>query len=65
MATKEKEEQFIGADTVVLAVGVKPNNNLFPLLKASGFTTHLAGDCWRIGRIAGAIGDGLRLGCIL
>ncbi len=62
---KDSREQFIRADTVVLAVGTKQNNGLYPLLKAQGFETHLAGDCWRMGRIAGAIGDGLRLGCIL
>jgi NADH dehydrogenase FAD-containing subunit len=65
ITTKDSREQFIRADTVVLAVGTKQNNSLYPLLKAQGFETHMAGDCWRIARIAGAIGDGLRLGCIL
>ena len=65
ITTKDNPKQFIRADTVVLAVGTKQDNSLYPLLKAQGFETHLAGDCWRIGRIAGAIGDGLRLGCIL
>ena len=63
--TQEDKEQFIRADTVVLAMGVKPNNSLFPLLKAKGFETHLAGDCWQGARIANAIDDGLRLGCTL
>jgi hypothetical protein len=65
ITTKDKREQFIRADTVVLAVGTRQDNSLYPLLRAQGFETHLAGDCWHIGRIPGAIGDGLRLGCIL
>jgi NADPH-dependent 2,4-dienoyl-CoA reductase/sulfur reductase-like enzyme len=59
------QKQWIGADSFILAVGAKQNNTLYPLLKAGGFETHLAGDCCRLGRIAGAISDGLRLGCIL
>jgi 2,4-dienoyl-CoA reductase-like NADH-dependent reductase (Old Yellow Enzyme family)/NADPH-dependent 2,4-dienoyl-CoA reductase/sulfur reductase-like enzyme len=63
--TPDGQKQSIGADSFILAAGAKQNNTLYPLLKAKGFETHLAGDCWRLGRIAGAISDGLRLGCIL
>ncbi|MFC2067137.1 FAD-dependent oxidoreductase [Chloroflexota bacterium] len=63
--TKDNKQQFIRADTVVLAVGLKPNNSLLPLLMAKGFETHMAGDCWHIGRIFDAMGDGLRLGCVI
>jgi NADPH-dependent 2,4-dienoyl-CoA reductase/sulfur reductase-like enzyme len=63
--TIDGQRQVIRADTLVLAVGMKQNNALYPLLRAKGFETHLAGDCWRIAKIAGAISDGLRLGCIL
>jgi 2,4-dienoyl-CoA reductase-like NADH-dependent reductase (Old Yellow Enzyme family)/thioredoxin reductase len=59
------QRQMIGADTFVLAIGMKQDNALYPLLRAKGFETHPVGDCWRIARIAGAIGDGLRIGCIL
>lgn len=65
ITTCDNSEQAIPADTVVLAVGTRPNNGLYPLLKARGIETHLAGDCWHAGRIAGAIADGLRLGCAL
>jgi hypothetical protein len=63
--TTDGQKQWIAADSFILAAGAKQNNILYPLLKAKGFKTHLAGDCWRLGRIAGAISDGLRLGCIL
>jgi 2,4-dienoyl-CoA reductase-like NADH-dependent reductase (Old Yellow Enzyme family)/thioredoxin reductase len=59
------QRQLINADNFVLAVGMKQNNTLYPLLRAKGFETHLAGDCWRIEKMAGAINDGFRLGCIL
>ena len=63
--TSEGKEQLIRADTVVLAVGMKPENSLLPLLKANGFETHLAGDCWHVKKIAYAIDDGSRLGRVL
>ncbi|MFC1904467.1 FAD-dependent oxidoreductase, partial [Chloroflexota bacterium] len=62
---KEDKEQLISADTVVLAVGAKRDNSLFPLLRDNGFETHLVGDCSQVGRIAGAITDGFRVGCTL
>ncbi|MDO8567775.1 MAG: hypothetical protein Q7R57_03560, partial [Dehalococcoidales bacterium] len=61
--SKDGKDQSIKADTVVLAVGARPENALFPELKAKGFEVHLAGDCWHIGRIIDAMGDGMRLGC--
>jgi 2,4-dienoyl-CoA reductase-like NADH-dependent reductase (Old Yellow Enzyme family)/thioredoxin reductase len=65
VTTKENQNQFIRSDTVILAVGTKQNNTLYPVLKAKGVETHLAGDCCRLGKIAGAITDGQRLGCTL
>ncbi|MFC2001973.1 FAD-dependent oxidoreductase [Chloroflexota bacterium] len=58
-------EQTIAADTVVLAAGTRPNNTLFPLLRAAGVETRMAGDCWHAGKIAQAVYDGLRLGSVL
>lgn len=58
-------DRFISADTVVLALGVKPNRNLLPQLEAEGLKTCLAGDCGQGTGIADAINDGLRLGCAL
>jgi hypothetical protein len=46
-------------------VGVKPNNGLLQQLKARGFVTYLAGDCWQGAKIAGAMEDGMRLGCMI
>ena len=60
--TQQGGKQFIGADTVVLAVGAKPNNSLFPLLQADGLKTHTVGDCRQGAKIADAIGDGFRIG---
>lgn len=65
VVTQQGEERFIDADTVVLAVGVQPNNSLFPLLEAEGFKTYLVGNCSEGARIADAIGDGFRLGYTL
>ncbi len=62
---KANNEQFIPADTVVVSAGSRQNNVLFTPLKLKGYEVHLAGDCWRLGRIAEAVSDGLRLGCIL
>ena len=65
VTTQDSQNQSIRADTVILAVGTKQNNSLYPPLKEKGTETHLIGDCCRIGKIAGAITDGLRLGCLL
>lgn len=65
VTTRDSQSQSIRADTVVLAVGTKQNNTLYLLLRKKVVETHLAGDCCRLGKIAGAMGDGLRLGCIL
>lgn len=58
-------EKFIPGQTVVLALGMKPENRLFQELHSSGIETHMAGDCWHPGVIANAIADGSRLGRIL
>ena len=63
--TKDNNERFIEADTVVLSAGSKPNHDLFMPMRNKGFETHLAGDAWHIGKIADAVGDGFRLGSIL
>ncbi len=65
LTTPDGQTRSIETDTIVLAVGMKQNNGLYPFLKAKGFETHMAGDCWRLEKIAGAIHAGLRLGCLL
>ena len=37
----------------------------FRKLKTKEVDARLVGDCWHLGRIAGAISDSLRLGCVL
>lgn len=60
--TKENKEQFIKADTVVLAVGTEQDTSLLSLLKRNGFEVHLVGDCLHLRKIVGAISDGFKLG---
>ena len=62
VSDKDDAGRFIAADTVVVALGVRPNNALFEELHAMGIETHMAGDCWHPGMIARAISDGSRLG---
>lgn len=65
VVTDHNGERTIPADAVILAVGTRPNNTLYPVLRAAGIDTRLAGDCWHGGKIAQAISDGLRVGLIL
>ncbi|MBI2830915.1 MAG: FAD-dependent oxidoreductase [Chloroflexi bacterium] len=65
VTTENNGEQFIEADTVVVATGMKQNNGLLDLLKARGFETYMIGDCWHVQKIIDAIGDGFALGLAL
>lgn len=65
VVTEQGDEQLIKADTVVLAVGIEPETRFLPSLEAEGIKTYLAGDCNKGAKIADAIGDGFKLGCIL
>ncbi len=65
IVNKDAKEQLVKADTVVLAVGSTPSSDLFAPVRAKGFDTYLAGDAWRVGKVADAIGDGFRLGSVL
>ena len=58
-------ESLLSADIVVLAVGVRPNNQLFQAIHAEGIEVHMAGDCWHSGQIARAVADGARIGHLL
>jgi 2,4-dienoyl-CoA reductase-like NADH-dependent reductase (Old Yellow Enzyme family)/thioredoxin reductase len=62
---KDGAERFVGADTVVLACGVRPNNALFQEIHDAGIEAHMAGDCWHPDVIARAVSDGARLGHLL
>ena len=56
------QDQTIPADTVVLAVGAKPNNGLLISAQAIVPEIHIIGDCLEPRRIINAIADGHRVG---
>ena len=53
--------ELIPADTVVLAVGLKPNNELAAKLKGKAAEVHVIGDCAEVNKIASAVEGGLRV----
>lgn len=61
MTTKD-EEQFIGADNVVLATGAKPDQELHHVPGSSASQMHLVGDCVESRNMRAAIADGWRIG---
>jgi 2,4-dienoyl-CoA reductase-like NADH-dependent reductase (Old Yellow Enzyme family)/thioredoxin reductase len=65
IADSSNAESFLPADIVVLAAGVRPNNQLFQAIHAQGIEAHMAGDCWHSGQIARAVADGARVGHLL
>jgi 2,4-dienoyl-CoA reductase-like NADH-dependent reductase (Old Yellow Enzyme family)/thioredoxin reductase len=54
------KEEVIHADTVVLAVGSKPKNDLLKLLEETGIPTYAIGDCVKPRKIIDAIHEGFR-----
>lgn len=60
--SKEGKSQVIEAETIVLAVGARPNLALLNELKGRVPEIHLAGDCVEPRDIMGAIADGARVG---
>ena len=54
-----------GADTLVLAMGYRPNTKLADDLAAAGVATHVLGDANKCGIIRDAIGDGYKVACEL
>ncbi|MFC1968812.1 FAD-dependent oxidoreductase [Chloroflexota bacterium] len=59
---KEGRRRTIEADTVILAAGSRPNQELLESLKGRVSEIHLAGDCLEPRDIMGAIADGARVG---
>ena len=62
ITTKEGKEQNIVADSVVLAVGAKPDIKLLKSLQDFVPEIHLVGDCVEPRRIINAIGEGHLIG---
>jgi 2,4-dienoyl-CoA reductase (NADPH2) len=53
----------LAADTVVLAMGSRPEDSLAKKLDAAGVAVRLIGDANKCGRIGNAIEDGFKLAC--
>ena len=63
---KDGEEHMIeGADTLVLALGYRPNTALADTLAEVGFTCHVLGDSKQCGNLRDAIGAGYEAACEL
>lgn len=57
----EDGEQFIPADTMVIAAGAHPNNGMKDELSTAGITVDTIGDATSVGKIPDAIDAGYRL----
>ena len=53
----------IPADSVVLAMGSRPENSLSRKLEQAGVNVSVIGDAKKVGRIGSALDDGFALGC--
>ncbi|MFC1965003.1 FAD-dependent oxidoreductase [Chloroflexota bacterium] len=62
ITTKEGERQIIEADTILPAISLRPNAELFKALEGKVTEVHMIGDCREAGLIMGAIADGSRVG---
>ncbi len=63
---KDGEEHVIeGADTLVFALGYRPNTQLAAALSEAGFTCHVVGDSKQCGNLRDAIGAAYALACEL
>ena len=60
-----KSAAVADADTLVLAMGYRPNTKLADDLAAAGVATHVLGDAQKCGNIRDAIGDGYKVACEL
>lgn len=60
LINKASERQFIEADSIILALPLNPNLDLFESLKGKAPELYAIGDCKEPGLIVDAIGTGLR-----
>lgn len=63
--TKNSESKLLPADTIILAVGSKPNKELLETLKDTKIEIHAIGDCATARRIVDAVAEGFDIGCSL
>jgi len=45
IASKDRQEQFIEADKVVIAIGTRPDTRLYEKIKSMGYKLYQVGDC--------------------
>lgn len=62
VTTKDNEKKVIEADTIVLAAGSIPDQELYQEIKGRTAEVYLAGDCVEPRKIRDAIADGYRIG---
>jgi len=65
ITSRRGKQQTISADSIVLAVGSRPNTTLARKLEGKVKSIHLVGDCVEPRRIVHAISEGFRVGCDL
>jgi len=63
--TKNGGSKLLPADTIILAVGSKPNKELLETLKDTKIEIHTIGDCATARRIVDAVAEGFDIGCSL
>jgi 2-enoate reductase len=61
ISDKQDQRSILGADTVVLAVGLKSNNGLFKILSDKVPEVYLIGDCKEPRKVINAVWEGFRL----
>ncbi len=59
---REGRSIFLEADTVISAIGTRPNDELFKLLQGKIPTVHAIGDCAQGRRMMDAIHEGAAIG---
>lgn len=59
---KGNTEVELPADTVIIAVGSKPNNKLADELKAAGYDVKIVGDAGKVGTVMDAVAEGYDIG---
>lgn len=63
IVNEKGERQLIESESIVIAVGSKPNKELFEALKGRGLDVFQIGDCVETRRIVDAVREGFLLGC--
>lgn len=65
ISDKDGKRSTLGADTIVLAIGLKPNKKLFEALNGKVSEIYAIGDCVEPRKVVNAIREGFRLARII